>query len=91
MLTLFTLPLRKTDEKETPKSPLPHVTKQQAADVVARLFNLTIEDHSSIKELGSFDDRNFYLRGSLMTELEGSDISVQRVHSENCKPHGFQP
>lgn len=55
-----------------PKSPLAHVTKHQAAILVARLFNLSIPDPSSVKELGSFDDRNFYIRQSLLNEKENT-------------------
>ncbi|KAJ7384578.1 hypothetical protein OS493_021209 [Desmophyllum pertusum] len=34
--------------------------------MAAQLFNLNIADPSSVKELDSYDDRNFFMRGSLM-------------------------
>ena len=46
----------------------PHVTEKQAVVMATRLFNLNDTDHSSVKELDSYEDRNFYLRGSLNEE-----------------------
>lgn len=43
----------------------PPVEKHQAAVLAAQLFNLHITDLSFVKELDSYVDRNFYIRGSL--------------------------
>ena len=56
------------NETNSPLSLLPrrpHVTEKQAVVMATRLFNLNIADHFSVKELDSYEDRNFYLRGSL--------------------------
>ena len=52
------------------------MTKHQAAVMATRLFNLVIKDHSSVKELDGYDDRNFYMRGSLKKEPNKLDISA---------------
>ena len=44
----------------------PPVSTRQAQVMAARLFNLNIADLSSVKELNSYQDRNFYMRGTLM-------------------------
>lgn len=46
----------------------PPVSSRQAVTMATRLFNLTIEDPTSVKELDGYEDRNFFMRGSLMRE-----------------------
>ena len=41
--------------------------------MATHLFNLSIADDSSMKELDGYDDRNFYLRGSLNRESNNID------------------
>ena len=53
----------------------PPVTADQAVTIATQLFNLHIEDPSSIKELSSYEDRNFLMRGSLMREEEEVEVS----------------
>ncbi|KAJ7388104.1 hypothetical protein OS493_039788 [Desmophyllum pertusum] len=43
--------------------------------MAARLFNLNIADPTSIKEMDSYQDRNFYMRGSLMRGDEKMGVS----------------
>ena len=59
------------------------MTKHQAAVMATRLFNLVIKDHSSVKELDGYDDRNFYMRGSLKKEPNKLDTSA-------CKEYVFK-
>lgn len=44
------------------------MSKQQAVTLATNLFNLRILDDSSVKELDGYDDRNFFVRGLLITE-----------------------
>jgi len=53
----------------------PPVTTDQAVTMATQLFNLHIEDATSVKELYSYDDRNFFMRGSLMREEEEVEVS----------------
>lgn len=46
----------------------PPVSTDQAVAMAIQLFNLHIADATSVKELYSYDDRNFFMRGSLMRE-----------------------
>ncbi|KAJ7363159.1 hypothetical protein OS493_011437 [Desmophyllum pertusum] len=53
----------------------PPVSTRQAEVMAARLFNLNIADPTSIKEMDSYQDRNFYMRGSLMRGDEKMGVS----------------
>ena len=53
----------------------PPVTTDQAVTMATQLFNLYIEDTTSVKELHSYDDRNFFMRGSLMREEKKIEVS----------------
>ena len=53
----------------------PPVTTEQAVTMATQLFNLQIEDATSVKELYSYDDRNFLMRGSLMREEDKMGVS----------------
>ena len=46
-----------------PRRPL--VTKCQAVAMATQLFELNVINHSSITEMDGYDDRNFYIQGSL--------------------------
>ncbi|KAL9986322.1 hypothetical protein ACROYT_G000458 [Oculina patagonica] len=46
----------------------PPVSSRQAVTMATRLFNLSIRDPTSVKELVSNEDRNFSMRGSWMRE-----------------------
>lgn len=46
-----------------PRRPL--VTKCQAVAMATQLFQLNVTNHSSIKEMDSYDDRNFHIQGSI--------------------------
>ena len=48
--------------------------KHQAVVMATSLFNLGIADHSSVKELDGYDDRNFYMRGSLNNQFKELDM-----------------
>ena len=75
----------------------PHVTENQAVVMATRLFNLNITDHSSVKELDSYEDRNFYLRGSLNEESKklassGGNEYVLKIsnHTDSNHEHLIQ-
>ena len=55
------------DRANVPKSPLPHVTTHQAVVMAARLFDLQV---TAVEDLSSFDDKNFYMRGTLKAQEE---------------------
>ena len=44
----------------------PSINKKQACFLANCLFGLHVPDASSVKELNSYEDRNFYMRGTLM-------------------------
>ena len=46
----------------------PPVNSRQAVAMATRIFNLSIKDPTSVKELVSWQDRNFFMRGSLIGE-----------------------
>ena len=54
-----------------PRRPL--VTKCQAVAMATGVFNLEIKNDSSVKELDSYDDRNFYIQGFLQGASQHSD------------------
>lgn len=54
-----------------PRRPL--VTKCQAVAMATRVFNLEIKNDSSVKEMDSYDDRNFYIQGFLQGASQHSD------------------
>ena len=58
----------------------PPVEKHQAAVLAARLFNLHITDLSFVKELNSYDDRNFYMRGSLNGQRECQEYVLKIIN-----------
>ena len=66
-----------SDEKESfpllPRKPI--VTTDQAVAMATQLFNLRIADVTSVKELYSYDDRNFFMRGFLMREEKEMEVS----------------
>ena len=66
-----------SDEKESfPLFPRkPTVTTYQAVAMATQLFNLRIADVTSVKELYSYDDRNFFMRGFLMREEKEMEVS----------------
>lgn len=66
-----------SDEKESfPLLPRkPTVTTDQAVAMATQLFNLRIADVTSVKELYSYDDRNFFMRGFLMREEKEMEVS----------------
>lgn len=49
---------------------------RQAVAMATSLFHLNIEDPSTVKELDSYDDRNFFMRGSLMGDEKETGESV---------------
>ena len=53
----------------------PAVTTDQAVTMATQLFNLHIADATSVKELCSYDDRNFFMRGRLMREENEVEVS----------------
>ncbi|KAJ7384576.1 hypothetical protein OS493_021207 [Desmophyllum pertusum] len=76
----------------------PSVSKHQAVVMAAQLFNLNIADPSSVKELDSYDDRNFFMRGSLMGGKKEMECPVAKIPSifkttfVKCKiPRAAQP
>ena len=50
----------------TVKMVRPFVTREHAISLASEIFNLDIDSssQSAVKELGSYDDRNFYVRGT---------------------------
>ena len=48
--------------------------------MATKLFNLHIEDTTAVKELNSYDDRNFFMRGSLMRE-------EKKMEDSECKEY----
>lgn len=66
-----------SDEKESfPLLPRkPTVTTDQAVAMATQLFNLRIADVTSVKELYSYDDRNFFMRGFLMRGEKEMEVS----------------
>ena len=66
-----------SDEKESfllfPRKPT--VNTYQAVAMATQLFNLRIADVTSVKELYSYDDRNFFMRGFLMREEKEMEVS----------------
>ena len=51
-----------------PRRPL--VTKCQAVAMATQLFELNAINHSSITEMDGYDDRNFYIQGSLPERVQ---------------------
>ena len=51
-----------------PRKPL--VTKCQAVAMATQLFELNVINHSSITEMDSYDDRIFYIQGSLRERVQ---------------------
>ena len=58
----------------------PPVTANQAVTMATKLFNLHIEDTTTVKELNSYDDRNFFMRGSLMR-------GEKKMEDSGCKEY----
>lgn len=63
------------DRDNFPKSPLPHVTTHQAVVMATRLFNLQV---TAVEDLSGFDDKNFYLRGTLKAQEERNVLSCNK-------------
>lgn len=67
----------------------PPVEKHQAAVLAARLFNLHITDLSFVKELNSYDDRNFYMRGSLNGQRECQEYVLKIINDVESRHEYF--
>lgn len=63
------------DRDNAPKSRLPHVTTHQAVAMATRLFDLQV---TAVEDLSGFDDKNFYLRGTLKTQEERNVLSSNK-------------
>ena len=69
----------------------PPVEKHQAAVLAARLFNLHITDLSFVKELNSYDDRNFYMRGSLNGQRECQEYVLKIINDVESRHECLLP
>ena len=67
----------KTEGKNIPSRPF--ITKQQSAVLAQKLFALQMSPQSTVKELDSYDDRNFLVKG----RLEGPQQSGENENEEN--------
>lgn len=67
----------------------PPVDKQQAAVLAARLFNLQITDLSSVKELNGYDDRNFYMQGSLPGRHDCQEYVLKIINDVETRHESF--
>ena len=68
--------LTEMDGERVSKGPLtlirPNVDKMKAVTLTSLLFGLHVTDSSQVKEFVSYDDRNFYLKGSLPGNVKES-------------------
>lgn len=59
----------------------PLVDKMQAVELARRLFGFHVSDAKDVKELASFDDRNFYLKGTFkLPKLQNGEALTNGAH-----------
>lgn len=60
----------------------PNIDKQGAVRLARLLFGLHVSDSSLIREFVSYDDRNFYLKGTLLKHCSKDDNLDQQLVTE---------
>ena len=77
----------------------PFVKANVIIELAERIFGLKVEDCSSVEELESYSDRNFFIRGRIVSRENGrgadneqpllQEYVLKVLHSKNTYAKGF--